>query len=161
MKRGISLFAASVVFLLLFMLTSCNSAGVFERNISIPSHKWDRAFKPEISFDISDTTSLYNIYITLRHTHAYKYSNIWLNVQFQLPGDTISRQRVNVLLATNDKGWLGTGMDDIWELRQLITPQPFRFSRSGKATFVLEQIMRDNPLPDLLNAGIRVEKVKH
>jgi hypothetical protein len=64
-----------------------------------------------------------------------------------------------VLLATNEKGWLGTGMDDIWELRQLITPQPFRFNRAGKATFMLEQIMRDNPLPEVLNAGIRVEKV--
>ncbi|MBS1749687.1 MAG: gliding motility lipoprotein GldH [Bacteroidetes bacterium] len=160
MKRGIILFAASVVFLMLLILASCKSADVFERNISIPSHQWGRAFKPEISFDISDTVSLYNIYITLRHTHAYRYSNIWLNVQFQLPGDTLSSQRVNVLLATNEKGWLGTGMDDIWDLRQLITPQPFRFSRSGKATFILEQIMRDNPLPDLLNAGIRVEKVK-
>jgi len=159
LKKGISPFTACIVFLLVFLLGSCRTADTFERNITIPSHEWDRAFKPEISFNITDTASLYNIYITLRHTHAYRYSNIWLNVQFQLPGDTLNRQRINVLLATNEKGWLGTGMDDIWELRQLITPQPFRFNRPGKATFTLEQIMRDNPLPDVLNAGIRVEKV--
>ena len=159
MKKGISLFTACIVSSLLFLLGSCKTADTFERNITIPSHEWDRAFRPEISFDITDTASLYNIYITLRHTHAYRYSNIWLNVQFQLPGDTLNIQRVNLLLATNEKGWLGTGMDDIWELRQLITPQPFRFNRRGKATFTLEQIMRDNPLPDILNAGIRVEKV--
>ncbi|MBN8857367.1 MAG: gliding motility lipoprotein GldH [Sphingobacteriales bacterium] len=159
MKKGISLFTACIVSSLLFLLGSCKTADTFERNITIPSHEWDRAFRPEISFDITDTASLYNIYITLRHTHAYRYSNIWLNVQFQLPGDTLNSQRVNLLLATNEKGWLGTGMDDIWELRQLITPQPFRFNRRGKATFTLEQIMRDNPLPDILNAGIRVEKV--
>jgi len=159
LKKGISLFTACIVSSLLFLLGSCKTADTFERNITIPSHEWDRAFRPEISFDITDTASLYNIYITLRHTHAYRYSNIWLNVQFQLPGDTLNSQRVNLLLATNEKGWLGTGMDDIWELRQLITPQPFRFNRRGKATFTLEQIMRDNPLPDILNAGIRVEKV--
>ena len=159
MKKGISLFTACIVSSLLFLLGSCKTADTFERNITIPSHEWDRAFRPEISFDITDTASLYNIYITLRHTHAYRYSNIWLNVQFQLPGDTLNSQRVNLLLAINEKGWLGTGMDDIWELRQLITPQPFRFNRRGKATFTLEQIMRDNPLPDILNAGIRVEKV--
>jgi len=159
LKKGISLFTACIVSSVLFLLGSCKTADTFERNITIPSHEWDRAFRPEISFDITDTASLYNIYITLRHTHAYRYSNIWLNVQFQLPGDTLNSQRVNLLLATNEKGWLGTGMDDIWELRQLITPQPFRFNRRGKATFTLEQIMRDNPLPDILNAGIRVEKV--
>jgi gliding motility-associated lipoprotein GldH len=102
---------------------------------------------------------LYNIYVTLRHTHAYNYNNIWLNVNYQLPGDTLKQQRVDIPLADNNKGWLGTGMDDIYEVRRLITPQPYRFKNSGECTFTLEQIMRESPLKYVMNAGIRVEKV--
>ena len=152
--KGISVLAAA--FSILYF-SSCKTNDFFERNIAIPNHKWERSFKPSVSFDISDTTSLYNIYITLRHTHAYGYNNIWLNVQFQLPGDTARQQRVEIPLVSNE-GWLGTGMDDIYEVRRLITPQPFRFKAAGKTTFTIEQVMRETPLQYVMNVGIRVEK---
>lgn len=147
----------AIVFSVLFF-SSCKTNDFFERNINIPNQQWDRSFKPSVSFDISDTVSLYNIYVTLRHTHAYSYKNIWLNVDFQLPGDTTKQQRVEIPLASNE-GWLGTGMDDIYETRSLITAQPFQFKHKGKSTFTLEQIMRETPLKHVMNAGIRVEKV--
>ena len=140
--------------------SSCRTIDVFEKNATIPGQEWDRAFQPVIVFNITDTTALYNIYVTLRHTHTYNYNNIWLNVNYQLPGDTVKQQRVDIPLADNSKGWLGTGMDDIYEIRRLITPQPYRFNNSGECTFTLEQIMRENPLKHVMNAGIRVEKVK-
>ncbi|OJY87745.1 MAG: hypothetical protein BGP13_04760 [Sphingobacteriales bacterium 40-81] len=147
---------APAFFVLYF--SSCKTNDFFERNIAIPNQAWERSFKPSVNFDIADTTSLYNIYVTLRHTHAYGYNNIWLNVQFQLPGDTVKQQRVEIPLASNE-AWLGTGMDDIYEVRQLITPQPFRFKTPGKTTFTIEQVMRETPLQHIMNAGIRVEKV--
>lgn len=137
---------------------ACKTVDVFEKNVTIPQQEWDRSFQPAIAFNISDTAALYNIYVTLRHTHAYNYNNIWLNVNFTLPGDTARRQRVDILLADNNKGWIGTGMDDIYEVRKLITPQPYRFKNPGQCTFTLEQIMRENPLKHIMNAGIRVEK---
>jgi len=150
---------SNIVLASLLGLSSCNTVDIFEKNVPIPSNEWQRDFKPAIDFNITDTTASYNIYVTFRHTHAYSYNNIWLNISFQLPGDTLNKQRVNLLLA-NEKGWLGAGMDDIYEVRQLITPQPFQFKKSGKASFTLEQIMRENPLKHIMNAGIRVEKVQ-
>lgn len=140
--------------------TSCSPIGVFERNVSIPNQQWERSFQPEIVLQISDTTARYNIYVTLRHTHAYNFNNIWLNVNYSLPGDTAKQQRVDIPLADNNSGWLGTGMDDIYEVRRLITPQPYQFKNAGACTFKLEQIMRENPLRHVMNAGIRVEKVE-
>jgi len=128
--------------------------------VPIPNDQWERSFKPSVQFNITDTLNTYNIYVTLRHTHAYDYNNIWLNISFQLPGDTLSKQRVNLQLA-DEKGWLGTGMDDIFETRQLITGQPIRFRKAGQSTFTLEQIMRDSPLRHVMNVGIRVEKALH
>lgn len=147
------LLAALIAFI------SCGTIDVFEKNVAIPEHAWSSAFKPEVSFEISDTTALYNIYVVLRHTDAYRYNNIWMNVYTQAPGDSIRKDRLDLRLATDDKGWLGSGMDDIFEHRILITREPAVLT-PGKYTFRLEQIMREEPLQHVMNAGIRVEKVK-
>lgn len=145
---------------LTLLFTSCGTLDVFEKNVSVPNHEWSNSFRPEIAFEITDTTSLYNIYVVLRHTDAYRYKNIWINVHTQIPGDTIRKQRLDLLLATDDRGWLGSGMDDIFEHRIRITDTPQRLTRSGLYRFRLEQIMREEPLQHVMNVGIRVEKVK-
>ncbi len=68
-------------------------------------------------------------------------------------------QNINVVLATDSKGWMGTGMDDIFEVRKNISASPFSFKTAGDYTFSVAQIMRENPLNYILNVGIRVEKV--
>jgi len=141
-------------------VTSCETIGVFEKNVSIPNYEWSTAFKPEIAFEINDTTSFYNIYVVLRHTDAYRYKNIWMNVYTQVPGDTLRKQRLDLLLAADDKGWLGSGMDDVFEHRIRITGEPQKLTKPGMYIFRLEQIMREDPLQHVMNAGIRVEKVK-
>lgn len=153
-------FRAVIISTFILYFTACTTVDVFEKNTSVPLQEWQRSFKPSVSLNIEDTVALYNIYVTLRHTHSYSYNNIWLNVDYQLPGDTTRQQRVDIELANSQKGWLGTGMDDIYEVRRLITPRPYQFKKKGVCTFTLEQIMRDDPLRHVMNAGIRVEKVK-
>jgi hypothetical protein len=49
-------------------------------------------------------------------------------------------------------------MDDIYEHRIPLTPVAEKFRKPGEYTFTVEQIMRENPLNNVLNVGIRVEK---
>lgn len=148
-----------VAFVITTAVFSCGTIDVFEKNVSIPDHAWSSSFKPQINFEISDTTSLYNIFVVIRHTNAYRYNNIWLNVYTQIPGDSARKESVDLRLATDEKGWLGSGMDDIFEHRIRITEQPVALTKPGTYTFTLEQIMREEPLMHVMNAGIRVEKV--
>ena len=151
---------AAILLTFISFVAACGTIDVFEKNVSIPNHEWSNTFKPEIAFEISDTTSLYNIYVVLRHTDAYRYKNIYMNIYTQVPGDTLLKQRLDLQLATDDKGWLGSGMDDIFEHRIRITREPQQLSRSGLYKFKLEQIMREEPLQNIMNVGVRVEKVK-
>ncbi len=154
-KRLYCTFAA----LYAMFLFSCNTIDVFEKNEAIPSFEWSSDFHPVITFNISDTASLYRIYAVIRHTDAYKYKNLWLNVQYQLPEETTPRNaKVELTLGDDEKGWLGSGMDDIFEHRILIE-EPVRFQKPGNYTFTLSHIMREDPLPHVMNAGIRVEKI--
>lgn len=149
------------IFCILFctQLAACNSIGVFEKNIAFKKQEWPASYKPSFSFTITDTTAVYNIYLVLRHTDAYNYNNIWIKFTRTGP-DTSYTQKVDLRLANNGQGWFGTGMDDIWEHRIPITQAATQFRRSGNYEFTLEQIMRQDPLLHVLNAGIRVEKVK-
>ena len=139
---------------------SCATMDEYEKNQNIPKHEWFYNFVPSYSFKITDTASEYNLFVTIRHTDAYKYENIQLNIGSQAPGDTIRYQRLNLILGDDAKGWEGTGMDDIWDVRKSITNGPVQFHKPGVYTFTLEQIMRENPLKDIMSVGIRVEKVK-
>jgi gliding motility-associated lipoprotein GldH len=153
LKNFFLLFILSVVFV------SCISIDHFEKQVQIPSQQWYYSNVPEFTFQITDTVSLYNVYIVLRHTDLYQYNNIWLRVGSSTPTDSMHYQNINLRLATDSKGWEGTGMDDIFEVRKNISAGPLSFKTSGNYTFSIAQIMRENPLPYILNVGIRVEKV--
>jgi len=135
--------------------------GMYEKDIPLPGQQWAGSFRPIFSFDISekDTSYRYNVYIVIRHTDAYNYNNIWIRGSIKQPGDSLIRNdRYDLLLATNEKGWLGTGMEDIYEQRVLIQ-QSTKFSRPGEYALTLEQVMREDPLKHVLNIGVRVERV--
>ena len=142
------------------LLLSCAKIGLYEKSKRIPDQAWDYSNTPGFTFDVPDTAVLYNLYIVLRHTDAYRYNNIWLNLGTKFPGDTIRYQRFELQLGSDATGWEGTGMDDIWEVRKPVTKGPVKFSKAGNYTFTLAQAMRENPLQHIMNAGIRVQRVR-
>lgn len=147
----------SALFILL-LLSSCESNGVFEKSQFFPSHSWKSSDKLFFKFTISDTVSLYHIYAVVRHKDAYRYNNLWMNISTQSPGDTAKNQLLDLRLADNRKGWLGSGMDDIFDHRIRITRSPLKL-KAGNYIFGLQQTMREDPLSHILNAGIRIEKI--
>ncbi|HEX6335278.1 MAG TPA: gliding motility lipoprotein GldH [Flavisolibacter sp.] len=151
----------SLLIFTLFLLRSCTPIDLYEKNEPIPKHSWDASFRPQFSFEIRDTTAPYQLYITLRHNARYHFNNIWLNIHVKLPdGSTQRFTEIEMPLASKDRGWLGEGMDDIYEQRIGITldPAKFSFSKSGVYTFTIEHIMREDPLQNVMNVGLRLEK---
>lgn len=141
------------------VLAGCGTLDVYEKTVAFPEHEWKSTEKPSFTFTIEDTAAAYNIFVILRHEDAYHFNNIWLNISTQAPKEAFKTQLVNITLADNAKGWLGTGMDDVFDHRALITRAPVKLKK-GNYSFVLQQNMREEPLQFVLNAGIRVEKVK-
>lgn len=148
-----------VCLLLMSILVGCDTIGIFEKNTFFMEHSWSSKVKPNFTFTITDTNSLYQIYANIRHKDSYRYNNCWLNITTVAPNDTAKSQQVNLLLADNKKGWLGTGMDDIFDHRIRLTRSPQKL-KAGNYTFTLQQIMREDPLDGVMNVGIRIEKVQ-
>jgi len=162
------LFKKQIFFHLVFLclvsctlfLSSCTSIDLYEKTVPIPQHEWSSSFKPQFKFTIKDTTVPYQVYIILRHNDLYSYNNIWINLYTKAPGDTVEKVQYELPLASKEKGWLGSAMDDIYEHRISITPQNQKlyFKKSGEYTFTIEQIMREDPLQHVMDVGLRLEK---
>lgn len=149
----------SCLILLVSILFSCTTIDIFEKSVAIPGHEWKSSYRPSFEFNITDTTTTYNVFLVFRHTEKYNFNNIFINLYVKGPGmDSTIKIQQDVLLATNEKGWLGTGMDDVYEHRStLAARQPLK---AGTYNFTIEQIMREDPLQEVLNVGLRLEKEK-
>lgn len=157
--KTISRFACLAFGLLAF---ACKppTLDTFEKNRDIPGSSWNVSYKPqyEVTLADEDTAFFYNLYVTVRHKDAYPYNNLWLIVGTQLPGDSLSQsRRVELPLADSYGKWLGSGLDDIYEHRIPIQLNAI-LPRAGTYRFTFEQNMRQDPLPDMLSVGLRVEK---
>jgi gliding motility-associated lipoprotein GldH len=159
MQKNTKTLLYCVLFLLTGWVSGCKTMDLYEKHIPIPGHEWKRETPLKGSFTISDTTSEYQLFLVLRHTDAYAYNNIWLNMGLQSPGDTMFIQKLNLALGDDAQGWFGAGMNDIWEVRRPLTDRPRKFVKPGTYNYSIAQIMRDNPLKQVMSAGIRVEKI--
>ncbi|MGZ8536803.1 MAG: gliding motility lipoprotein GldH [Flavisolibacter sp.] len=141
-------------------LAACDTIDLYEKVVSIPKHDWQSNFKPQFNFTIKDTNSNYQMFVILRHNEKYNYNNIWLNLTAQAPGTASQKFMLELPLATTAKGWLGSAMDDLYEHRIGLTldTSKFNFKKSGEYNFTVEQVMREDPLQNVLNVGLRIEK---
>jgi gliding motility-associated lipoprotein GldH len=144
------------IFASILLAMACQPMALYEKLYNVKKAQWLQTDIPEFTFDIKDTTQLYKVYVVVRHTNRYAYRNIWLQVGVQYPADSLKLQQFELPLAGTDK-WLGVGMDDIFERRVLLFPQAVRFTQPGVIRFTLQHTMRLNPLPEVMQVGIRVE----
>jgi gliding motility-associated lipoprotein GldH len=145
-----------IVFAIAFF-TSCQTMQVYEQNTIYPNHKWDSKQVNEYQFEITDTITPYNVFFVIRHHNAYNYKNISIQLNSTAPDKTVSKHIYDLNLADDVKGWLGTGMDDIYDQRVPIYQKPVYFKK-GIYKFSLTHTMREDPLENILSTGIRVEK---
>ena len=155
-------FKNKTVFILLcifFVLSGCETKQLFEQSTIYPNHNWPSKQATKYQFNVTDTAAAYKIFFVIRHHNAYHYKNIWLDLIIKSPTNAITKQVLNLNLADDAKGWLGTGMDDIYEQRIPMTASPIRFNK-GINEIIVQHTMREDPLENILSTGIRVEKVK-
>lgn len=157
-KKASQLAGVVCLIVALSCIFSCTPVDIYEKSVTIPRHEWKSSYKPSFDFVIKDSLSLYKIFLVLRHSDRYNFNNLYVNLHITPPGqDTATIIRRDLQLATNE-GWLGTGMDDIYEYRlPLADGQPLK---AGPYKFTIEQIMREDPLKNVLNVGLRLEKQK-
>lgn len=143
----------------LMALTACNPSALFDEYQEIPDAAWP-ADKPLVfTVQIPDTVTGHNVYINLRNASHYPFSNIFLFLNTRFPDGQIDRDTLEIMLASPEGQWLGDGLGDIWDNR-ILFKQNVSFPQKGEYRFEISQGMRLDPLPGIMDAGIRIERVQ-
>lgn len=147
------------------LLAACGSGVVFQADTPIANGAWDSAFKPEFTFEITDTVSKHDVYIDVRHTGDYAYSDLYLFIDLAGPGGRTMRDTVECLLADPMGRWLGKGTGFIFASRthdaKVLYRLGNRFPAAGRYTIRIEQGMRDDPLPGIIDVGVSIEQSRN
>jgi gliding motility-associated lipoprotein GldH len=138
-------------------LSACQTMPLSEQNTIHPDHQWNSVKPEKYLFNVTDTNSLYKVSFVIRHHNAYHYKNIWVELSHYGKGEKPQVATYNLNLVDDQKGWLGTGMDDIYDQRIPLTAQPMKL-KYGIHTFIIKHTMREDPLQNILSTGIRIEK---
>jgi gliding motility-associated lipoprotein GldH len=146
------------VWLILALLPlSCDPGMVYDHFETMDNGVWSWRDPKEFPVEISDTVSMHNIYIQIRHTVEYPMSNLYMFVYVKGPTGQMLKDTVNIQLAEPDGRWIGKGSGHLRELRLLYRKQT-RFAQPGVYTFTLEQGMRNPSLP-VTDVGLRIERI--
>ena len=149
-----SLFRILLLSSVLFI--GCNEKAVVDANKEISSRNWSYIKKVSIPVKIEDVNTSYNLYMNLRHTADYKYSNIFVLIHQVNPGGKRTTERKEFQLAYPDGEWLGSGAGNLYTY-QLLFREKYKFPFPGTYVFEFEQNMRDSPLREIRDVGMRVE----
>ncbi|SDQ01568.1 gliding motility-associated lipoprotein GldH [Mucilaginibacter sp. OK268] len=160
MKRALKTICTITGVLLIMLLGSCsNSNWVMDNNTAITDHNWSYVNRIRFDCKIDDDAATYNLYLNLRVTDNYKYSNLFVLIYETSPDKKVSVTRYEVKLAGKDGEWFGKGSGNLYSY-QVPFKTNIKFPAKGNYRFEIEQNMRDNPLHEVSDVGLRVEKAK-
>jgi gliding motility-associated lipoprotein GldH len=140
-----------------FSAVSCGKAPLFDNNMAIRDSVWKADENVLFEVNVTDTAKIYKFYVNIRHTEAYRYSNLYVFLNTRFPNGNITRDTLECLLATPEGKWLGKGFGELKD-NQILLNSALRFPLKGKYIFELEQGMRVKELKDISDIGIRIER---
>nr|WP_321229443.1 gliding motility lipoprotein GldH [uncultured Psychroserpens sp.] len=151
--------------MLVLSFVSCDSNRVFDEYKSVPN-EWDKDNKIEFKVTPPDSTNAYNLYVNLRNTEDYKYSNLFLIVELNYPNGKTLKDTLEYKMANPDGTFLGTGFTDVKESKLWYKgyKEPFIFDEAGEYIINVQQAMRENgsingvdKLEGITDVGFRIE----
>lgn len=151
------------LFMLVLGMVSCDSNRVFDEYKSV-SNAWNKNDNVSFSIKQPDSINAYNLFVNLRTTSEYKYSNLFLIVAMEFPyGKTIT-DTLEYRMAEPDGRMLGEGISDVKE-HKLWYKEGVVFEENGVYNVNIKQAMRENGsvngianLEGITDVGFRVEK---
>jgi gliding motility-associated lipoprotein GldH len=149
----------SLGFLLLStcFLMSCGENYFFEQSIQIEKSAWDYDNQLAYTFEVTDTTKVYNLLLEIDHSTEYAYQNCYLKIHTTFPSGEKVEQVLSIDLADKIGQWQGNCNSEACTVL-LDLQKKARFNALGKHQITLEQYMRMNPLRGIHSIALKLEE---
>jgi len=141
---------------------SCDSNRVFDEYKTLPN-QWNK--DSIITFNVipPDSINAYNVFINLRNTNEYKYSNLFLIVSTKFPNGKVVTDTLEYRMTKPNGEFFGTGFSDLKE-NKLWYKENVVFQESGEYLFTIQHAMRESGKVDgvtnlkgITDVGLRIE----
>jgi gliding motility-associated lipoprotein GldH len=162
-RKNITINAATemkkiiLVLITYLICLSCDKQRVFEEFRPVGDRTWSSKNTMHFNVSLSDSAQAYNIYISIRHTGNYEFSNLYLFVTAHSPNGISIRDTVEITLADERGKWLGKGAASVFTAYYPYRKN-IRFPLHGIYTFDIEQAMWIKDLKNVTDVGLRIEK---
>jgi len=154
MRKKINVFV--ILFILCVGFTSCDSTDlIYEDNQGFENNTWAYDDVKEFKFTIPDSITPAKIFLNLRTTLDYQYSNIYMYLHIAYPNGFTDVDTLEFFLAQPNGKWLGEVSGTVVENQALIAQGIF--NDPGEYTYKIEQAMYNDALDEIIDVGIRVE----
>lgn len=139
------------------IITACQNNIVYQNQKAIQTDGWHFTDSLAFEVNISDTLSLHRMYLDIRNTTDYNYSNLFIFLDIEFPDGRILRDTLECLLADRRGNWTGSGVGTL-RLNSFLFRDDVWFPATGTYLFRLTHGMRNEWLTGISDAGIRIEK---
>lgn len=152
----------SLLYILIIPLVLLCACAQGERDYSrwanMPPEGWmyaDTVSLLPVDTSLTDNDSLVNgaLKVALRHSNAYPFSNIWLELTYHSDGRRMMRDTVNIRLADVYGRWLGSGFGAAYQQEVVVSPSA---TIDLTKPVALRHIMRVDTLCGVDQVGIEV-----
>lgn len=157
---------AGVFFLFLGLLffASCDKTRIYDDYKSLPG-EWHRDSIIKFEFEAPDTLNHYNLFLNLRNTSDYPFSNIYLITELNFPNGKVISDTLQYEMAAPSGEWLGTGFGNVKESK-LWYKENVQFTEEGRYMVTIQQAMRRRDsvqgikrLEGITEVGFRIEDI--
>ena len=157
-----------VLFLVLvfsLVMVSCDSKRIYDDYKSVPD-EWNKDSIITFKINPPDSIKPYNLFVDLRNTNEYKYSNIFLIVEMVFPHGRTIKDTLEYRMTDPSGKFLGTGLMDVKE-NKLWYKEGVVFKEAGEYTVNIQHAMRENgkihgvvSLEGITDVGFRIENTE-
>ncbi|WP_226912996.1 gliding motility lipoprotein GldH [Flavicella marina] len=152
--------------LVMLSFIACDEYRIYDTYTPVGTAGWEKENLVHFEFDISDTLNKYDLFIQVRNTNEYEFSNLFLITEMQYPNGFHVVDTLEYQMADAYGNWLGKGFTDLKESK-LFYKEAFRFKEKGQYEINIQQAMRKRNQLDgvaivkgISDVGFRVEKQK-
>jgi gliding motility-associated lipoprotein GldH len=140
------------------LLISCSDENIiFNEYVDIENTQL--SYKDTIIFQTSilDTINLHNVFLQLRTSTDYKWSNMFIFSEIYFPNNKTRTDTFEVFLMDKNGNWNGDKSGIVANFKHSLYKN-IKFPIKGDYKFKLIQAMRDTILKEVISVGLRITK---
>lgn len=107
--------------------------------------------------ELADTSNLHNMFVNVRNSTSYQYSNLFLFLDIDFPDGKRVRDTLECIIADRTGRWTGSGGGRI-KSNQFLFRTDVWFPQQGIYRFTFQQAMRTPLLEGITDIGLAIER---